>query len=102
MAASEPTEKDLKEHIEMSDSCFAMIKEMLEGLGIQMDACPPMFYPEAIKNLYVWTAWASRDCERAHKWHEGDPAASANCIHEAIKKFGKDQQARERVGRKKT
>lgn len=96
----EPIKMDLKEQLAMSDSCFDMIKEMLVGLGIQMDACPPMFYPEAIKNLYVWTAWASRDCERAHHWHEGDPAASAKCIHEAIVKFGVEQQARERVRRK--
>lgn len=95
-----PGEISQKDQLEMADACLDMIREMLVGLGIQMDACPPMFYPEAIKNLYVWTAYASRDCERDHKWHEGDPKASANCIHEGIKKYGREQQARERVRKK--
>lgn len=96
----EPIKMDLKDQLEMSDSCLGMIKEMLEGLGIQMDACPPMFYPEAIKNLYVWTAFASRDCQAAHGWHGTDDKAAAKCIHEGIVKYGKEKQEKDRGKRK--
>jgi hypothetical protein len=92
----EPIKMDLKDQLEMSDSCFDMIKEMLVGLGIKMDACPPMFYPEAIKNLYVWTAFASRDCQIAHGWHGEDKPASAKCIHEGIVKYGKEKAEKDR------
>lgn len=95
-----PTKEQVQERAEMSASCLGMIREMLEGLGINMERCPPMFYPEAIKNLYVWTAWASRDCERAHQWHGGDSGAAAKCINEAIRKHGEEQQAKDRVRRK--
>lgn len=101
MGPDYPTKEQAQERAEMSASCLGMIREMLEGLGIDMTRCPPMFYPEAIKNLYVWTAWASRDCERTHQWHGGDSAATAKCIHEAIKKHGEEQQAKDRVKRKK-
>jgi len=97
---AEPTLKELQDDAEMSRGCFDMIKDKLVNLGISMDACPPMFYPEAIHNLYVWTAFASRDCERDHKWHNGDSAASGKCIHERVVRYCKEQSAKERVRKK--
>lgn len=85
---SEPTLKELKDADEMSRGCFEMIKEKLVDLGIRMDRCPPMFYPEAIHNLYVWTAKASRDCMRDHQWHGKDESAAAKCIHDAVIRYG--------------
>jgi len=91
---SEPTLKELKDDAEMSRGCFDMIKEKLVGLGIEMDACPPMFYPEAIHNLYVWTAKASRDCQRDHQWHGKDESAAAKCIHEGVIRYGQEREGR--------
>lgn len=89
MGPDYPTKEDLKERAEMSSGCLLMVREMLEGLGIDMERCPPMFYPEAIKNLYVWTAKASRDCQIEHQWHGNDSLKAGECINAGIKKYGK-------------
>lgn len=89
MGPDSPTKEEVNERAEMSASCLGMIREMLEGLGIDMTRCPPMFYPEAIKNLYVWTAQASRDCQIGHQWHGGDTLKAGECINSGIKKYGK-------------
>lgn len=62
-----------------------MIKEKLDGLGISMESCPPLFYPEAIHNLYVWTAKASRDCQAKHSWHGNNEKEVVKCIMARIK-----------------
>lgn len=67
-----------------ADQCLWMIKKELEVLGIQMDSCPPMFYPEAIRNLFTWTALAARDCVVLHRWHDKNIDTVVRCIREAI------------------
>ena len=92
--ADSPTQEEIKERAEMSASCLGMIREMLEGLGIDMTRCPPMFYPEAIKNLYVWTAWASRDCERAHQWHGGIVPPQPSAFMRRSRSMGQNSRRR--------
>lgn len=73
----------------MANECLDEVKEGLIGSEIDMSACPPMFYREAIHNLYVWTARASRDCQRDHNWHDGDDKAVAKCLVASIRVQGK-------------
>ena len=63
----------------MAGECLAMIREKLARV-IPMEHCPPMLYPEAIQNMFVWTARASRDCQVEHSWHHGDEALASKCI----------------------
>jgi hypothetical protein len=75
-----------------SDECLLLIKEKLEALGIEMTACPPMFYPEAIHNLFVWTAKASWECWGRHGFHgEWQPGPKvAQCIVKQIQERQKE------------
>lgn len=63
------------------------IRETLSRLGVPMEHCPPMMYPEAIHNLAVWTARASRDCWRDHEWHKDDHAAFSKCMYDSIRRY---------------
>lgn len=65
------------------------VRKCLEGHGVSMDHCPPMFYPEAIHNLAVWSAKAGMECQRDHNWHDGDLKKVGECIHAWIKKVDK-------------
>lgn len=73
-----------------------MVKDKLAELGIQMDACPPMFFPEAINNLFVWTAQASRECSAAHGWHGMNERLVAQCIRDWILRKQSRPEAPER------
>ncbi len=65
--------------VEMANECLSMIREKLARV-IPMEHCPPMLYPEAIQNMFVWTARASRDCQVEHSWHHGDETLASKCI----------------------
>lgn len=84
---SKKTKNDLRSDVASGDHCLKLIKEQLANLGVHMDACPPMFYPEAIHNLFTWTAKASRECCALHGWHGGDEEKVIACIREQIEKF---------------
>lgn len=92
----EITLKDALEALEMADSCLEMIRKGLDDKGIPMEQCPPMFYPEAIHNLAVWTAKASRDCWRDHQWHGEEVKALAACLTAGVKRYA--AEAKERFG----
>ncbi len=63
----------------MAGECLSMIREKLARV-IPMEHCPPMLYPEAIQNIFVWKARASRDCQVEHSWHHGDETLASKCI----------------------
>jgi hypothetical protein len=47
-------ERDLvKENELMARQCLDMVKDKIESAGINCDATPPMFYPEAMHNAWV-------------------------------------------------
>jgi hypothetical protein len=46
--------------------CLHMVKESIEKRGVNMDGCPPMFYPEAIHNLFAWGIKGALACREAH------------------------------------
>jgi hypothetical protein len=93
--------KDALESLEMADSCLGMIRRSLEDKGISMEQCPPMFYPEAIHNLAVWTAKASRDCWRDHQWHNEESKAFADCMTAGIKHYAVEAEMRFKAEAKK-
>jgi hypothetical protein len=78
---------DATENLGWADSILGQIKEVLAAKGIPMNACPPMLYPEAVHNLYVWTAMASRDCWRDHQWHNNDVGVAGKCLSEGVKRY---------------
>lgn len=78
------TKSTLTSDVGAADECLRMVKFKLEECGIQMDACPPMFYAEAIHNLFSWTALAARDCCALHGWHDKDEIKVVQCIKEWI------------------
>lgn len=80
--------------LEMARACLDQIREGLEAKGISMEQCPPMFYPEAIHNLAIWTAKASRDCWRDHQWHNEDLKAVGACMAAGVKRYGAEAQER--------
>lgn len=86
--------KDALESLEMADSCLGMIRRSLEDKGISMEQCPPMFYPEAIHNLAIWTAKASRDCWRDHQWHNEEGSALGACMTVGVKRYAAEAEAR--------
>ncbi len=92
------TKSQLEGEVADCDQVLKMIKEKLQEFGIEMDACPPLFYPEAINNLFVWTATASWECWGRHGFHgEWKPGSKvAACIHKQIK----DLQKRAPEGKK--
>jgi len=65
-----------REDAELSWGCLDMIRETLIGHGMSMDACPPMFYPEAIHNLCVKILRSSH----LKNGHAGDLAKCAICL----------------------
>lgn len=73
-----------------SGECLALIGEKLETF-IPMDGCPPMFYPEAIHNLFVWSVKAGRDCQKEHDFHGKDEALQAACLREKIRKYATEK-----------
>lgn len=77
--------------LEMANECLYMIREKLASI-IPMDGCPPMFYPEAIHNLYVWAVKSSRDCQRDHNGHDGDEQAMAKCVVEKVKQYAEKSE----------
>lgn len=81
---SRSTLKDLKERAESGYECLDLIREKLVGLGLDMDGCPPMFYPEAIHTLYARTARAAAECQKEHDSHKGDKQAWSACIHSKV------------------
>jgi hypothetical protein len=87
------TKSELATQARAADDCLDSIKKTLEDLGVDMVACPPMFYPEAVSNLATWTARASRECQAAHGWHGGDEAAVAACLRAWIVGHQKDGKA---------
>ena len=88
------TKNDLRAQAAADDSCLGEIRKALEGLGVEMDACPPMFYPAAVMNVATWTARAARQCHVDHGWHGGDDAAVAACIRTWIVEHQKQESAR--------
>jgi hypothetical protein len=77
----------------MAGECLLEVRQGLEQLGVPMEGCPPMFYREAVHNLYVWSARAGRDCQRDHNWHDGNDEEVAKCIVANIKEQAKGQKA---------
>lgn len=88
-----------KHTISLDDEIFHLIKEELIELGVQMDGCPPMWYPEAIHNLFVWTAMAARDCTIFHDFHKMDLRATRQCLVASIKEMAKASELDKKEGR---
>jgi len=78
--------KAVMRELQDTEHCLDLIKEELAGYGVRMDSCPPMFYPEAIHNLFAWTARASGVCQKKHGWHGNNLARVAGCIKRWIQK----------------
>ena len=63
------------------------IRNALHSKGIPMEQCPPSMYSEAVHNLAVWVARASRDCWRDHEWHKDDHAAFSKCMYDSVRRY---------------
>lgn len=85
-AKAEDVEEVVQAFIEMRDSLLE-IRKTLHSKGIPMEQCPPSMYSEAIHNLAVWVARASRDCWRDHEWHKDDHAAFSKCMRDSVRHY---------------
>lgn len=47
-------------------ACLDLVREALMQHGVKMESCPPMLYPEAIHNLFVWGIRAGQECLKKH------------------------------------
>ena len=72
--------------LDMKD-CLLEIRDALQSKGVPMEQCPPSMYSEAIHNLAVWVARASRDCWRDHEWHKDDKAVFSKCMYDSIQRY---------------
>lgn len=86
------TEKDTaieKKTVTLDEEIFHEIKLQLEELGVPMEGCPPMWYPEAIHNLFVWTVFATRECVALHDFHHGNNMEIRVCLKDRIQTYAK-------------
>lgn len=90
MSSTKPSDKEL---LEMANDCLAEVEATLNGKGVPMDGCPPMFYPEAIHNLYVWTHEATRECGRKHRYHRNNKKLIGRCVVAGIKRIAKKKSS---------
>lgn len=71
------------QEVEMANGCLIMVKEALEGLGVDMSACPPMMYPEAIRKAVADTKARQAVISKA----EGEVACQKVAGDKAVAEF---------------
>jgi hypothetical protein len=85
------TQKVRRTRDDWKGECLQMVKEALQRHGVEMNACPPMFYPEAIHNLFVWGIMAALACCKAHGNQSQEH--QVKCISEWIRERQKTKDA---------
>lgn len=56
----------LKAEKDDAETCLDLVREALVQHGVQMEKSPPMLYPEAIHNLFIWGIKAGQECLKNH------------------------------------
>ena len=67
---------DIEAELGLANGCLEMVKEALETIGIDMSACPPMMYPEAICKAIAMCIKEDREKVRAMR---GEDECHCDC-----------------------